>query len=219
MPSAALLSLASNDAVKQIVIRYGFSKGLVQRFIAGETLEAALLATCRLQDQGLSVALDELGENGFTEYEAETAAQSYVHSLHALDAAQIPAPYLSVKLTALGLNLGTAVAAKNLGSLLSAAQRASPSGCPSFPSMAMPSVWRPVCSPSTNLCRLRRRRSPQHPPDWGATRQPMPVQPISRRRCSIWAPRSARRARLRVCCAPGVKPAPVGLPVLRSSCR
>jgi len=66
MPSAALLSLASNDAVKQIVIRYGFSKGLVQRFIAGETLEAALLATCRLQEQGLSVALDELGENGFT---------------------------------------------------------------------------------------------------------------------------------------------------------
>ena len=122
MPSAALLSLASNDAVKQIVIRYGFSKGLVQRFIAGETLEAALLATCRLQEQDLSVALDELGENGFTEYEAEAAAKSYIHTLHALDAAQIPTPYLSVKLTALGLNLGTAVAAKNLGLLLSAAQ-------------------------------------------------------------------------------------------------
>ena len=122
MPSAALLSLADNDAVKQIVTRYGFSKGLVQRFIAGETLETALLAVRRLQEQGLSAALDELGENVSSEYEAESAAQSYVHSLQALTAMQIPAPYLSVKLTALGLNLGTAVAVKNLGLLLSSAQ-------------------------------------------------------------------------------------------------
>ena len=57
-----------------------------------------------------------------SEYEAETAAQSYAHSLQALAAMQIPAPYLSVKLTALGLNLGTAVAVKNLGLLLSSAQ-------------------------------------------------------------------------------------------------
>ncbi len=118
MPSAALLALAENDGVKQIMLRYGFSKGLVQRFIAGDTLETALVAARRLQENGISIALDELGENISSEREAEAAALSYRHGLHALDAAHLSPPYLSVKLTALGLDLGTDVAAQNLDCLL-----------------------------------------------------------------------------------------------------
>ncbi len=118
---AAFLALAENGLVKQTLTQTGLSKGFVQRFVAGETLEDALASARRLQESSIRAALDLLGENVHTEQEAETATQAYIRVLDALAASHLPPPYLSIKLTALGLDLGKTVAAQNLDCLLVAA--------------------------------------------------------------------------------------------------
>ncbi len=41
---AVMLALADNQAIKRTLVQNGMSKGLVQRFVAGETLGDALAA-------------------------------------------------------------------------------------------------------------------------------------------------------------------------------
>jgi len=119
---AALVSVAENEVVRQTLTKYGLSKGFVQRFVAGETLDDALATARRLRESGIGAALDLLGEHVRTEREAEAATQAYIRVLDTLDLAHLSPPYLSVKLTALGLDSGDAVAARNLNCLLAAAQ-------------------------------------------------------------------------------------------------
>ena len=127
MPLSArrlLLSLADNSTVRQTISQNGLSKGLIQRFVAGETLSEALTAAKGLQAHQINTALDLLGENVATEAEAETAASAYIAVLEALAGSGLPSPYISIKLTALGLDLGDALAAGHLRRLLTAAQAA-----------------------------------------------------------------------------------------------
>ncbi len=118
----ALLALADNDAVKDILVRNGMSKGFVRRFVAGETLADAVAAAQTLQTGHIRVALDFLGENVRTESEAAEAAQAYIATLDAIADAKLADSYISVKLTALGLDLGDGVAARHLRRILEAAQ-------------------------------------------------------------------------------------------------
>jgi proline dehydrogenase len=116
-----MLALAENETVKRALVRNGMSKGMVQRFVAGETLDDALAAVRRLKAQNIGTALDLLGENVATEAEASASADAYIGVLTAVADAKLPAPYISIKLTALGLDLGDALAAANLTRLLTAA--------------------------------------------------------------------------------------------------
>lgn len=117
-----MLALADNQTVKRTLVQNGMSKGIVQRFVAGETLEEALATARRLQEKGIGTALDLLGENVATEEEAGEATEAYIHALEALVAARLPHPYISIKLTALGLDRSDALAAQNLSRLLTAAK-------------------------------------------------------------------------------------------------
>ena len=116
-----MLALAENEAVKRTLVQNGMSKGMVQRFVAGETLGDALAAARRLQAQNINTALDLLGENVGTEEEASASADAYIGVLTALAEANLPSPYISIKLTALGLNLGDELAAASLKRILTAA--------------------------------------------------------------------------------------------------
>ena len=118
---AVLLALAENQTVKRTLVQNGMSKGMVQRFVAGETLDDALAAARRLQTQKINTALDLLGENVATEAEAKASAEAYIEVLSAMAEADLPSPYISIKLTALGLDLGDEVAAANLKRVLTAA--------------------------------------------------------------------------------------------------
>lgn len=127
MPLSArslLLSLADNPTVRQTVSKNGLSKGLIQRFVAGETLPEALAAAKGLQAHQINTALDLLGENVATEAEAEASASAYITVLEALADSGLPSPYISIKLTALGLDLGDDLAAGHLRRILTAAQAA-----------------------------------------------------------------------------------------------
>ncbi len=117
-----MLALADNQAIKRILVQNGMSKGLVQRFVAGESLEDALAAARSLQARGIDAALDLLGENVSSEDEAQAAADAYVAVLDAAASARLARPYISVKLTALGLDLGDSLASGHLRRILTAAR-------------------------------------------------------------------------------------------------
>ncbi|MGI4789639.1 MAG: proline dehydrogenase family protein [Janthinobacterium lividum] len=119
---AVMLALAENETIKRTLVRNGMSKGMVQRFVAGETLDDAIAAAHRLKTQHIGTALDLLGENVGTEAEARASADAYIGVLTAVAAADLPAPYISIKLTALGLDLGDDLATANLRRVLTAAQ-------------------------------------------------------------------------------------------------
>ncbi len=120
---AVMLALAENESVKRTLVQNGMSKGMVQRFVAGETLSDALSAARRLDMQGIRTALDLLGENVATAEEAEASAAAYIEVLEALAESGLPSPYISIKLTALGLDLGDDVAMSNLTRVLTAAAK------------------------------------------------------------------------------------------------
>jgi len=119
---AVMLALADNNAIKRTLVQNGMSKGIVQRFVAGETLEEALVTARRLQEKKIGTALDLLGENVATEPEAKEAASAYIRVLDALAESGLPSPYISIKLTALGLDLSDAMAAQNLSRILTASR-------------------------------------------------------------------------------------------------
>lgn len=120
----AVLGVADNPRVSTFFRSSDVAKGLVGRFVAGETLETALAATLDLASKGITSTLDHLGENVTTREEATAAIGSYVEILHRMHAAKLE-PNISVKLTMLGLDLGRDVARDNMIPILEAARSCS----------------------------------------------------------------------------------------------
>jgi proline dehydrogenase len=117
-----VLAVAESRPVAALIRRSGLSQGLVRRFIAGETLAEALTAACGIADQGMTVTLDQLGENIATAAEARAAVATYVETLERMSAAHLQ-PNISVKLTMLGLDLGDDLATSNMRTILETARR------------------------------------------------------------------------------------------------
>ncbi|TAM59175.1 proline dehydrogenase [bacterium] len=93
---------------------------LAKRFVAGETVDAAIEAVKRLNADGLSATLDFLGEDVFESAEAKASAAQTLRTVETIDRAGVDAN-VSVKLTALGLSIDENLAAEHL---LAVAQRA-----------------------------------------------------------------------------------------------
>ncbi len=87
------------------------------RFIAGETIAEAVAAVRELNDSGLDVTLDFLGENVDSRAAAEASAAAYTEALDAIRAGGLRSG-ISLKLTALGLDLGEDIATALLRSVL-----------------------------------------------------------------------------------------------------
>lgn len=100
-----LIALSHNKTVQNLIIRVPVSRRMARRFVAGETLEAAIAAVKALNAQGMLATLDHLGENVASEAEAIAAANDYLVALEALYAAQVNCN-VSLKLTQMGLDLG-----------------------------------------------------------------------------------------------------------------
>ncbi|HZG78249.1 MAG TPA: proline dehydrogenase, partial [Paenibacillus sp.] len=83
MLRGAVLSIAANPAVRAFFRRYGMRLG-VARFVAAEELEGTLEAVRKLNDQGLLVTLDYLGESVAEPKLAEEAADQAVRVLRAI---------------------------------------------------------------------------------------------------------------------------------------
>ena len=89
----------------------------VGELAAGETVEEAIAAARALQQRGLSVTLDYLGESVRTIAEADTATRAYIRVFGQLAGAGID-HNISLKLTQLGLTVDRATCVDNLRRIL-----------------------------------------------------------------------------------------------------
>jgi proline dehydrogenase len=110
-----ILAVADNAVVERTIRRSG--GGLVNRFVAGETLDTALVQVKRLAESELTATLDQLGENVRSPGEATAAVESYAAILSRLAESGLE-PNISVKLTMLGLDFGDEVAFANMRTVL-----------------------------------------------------------------------------------------------------
>lgn len=117
-----LLYLAQNESVRKFVLSNRATRSVSRRFVAGEQLDEALEATRLLNQQGMHVSLDHLGENVAHEHEALEAAQGYLSILDAIKTAGVDAN-ISIKLTALGLDISQELCEQNITQILEHAQQ------------------------------------------------------------------------------------------------
>ena len=113
----ALLYLSSQQQIFRFVRNNKLAKSFANRFVAGETLESALSAVARLNTAGISASLDLLGESVHNEAEARAAAQAYVNMLDRIYERKADAN-VSVKLTAMGLDISEELCVANMNKIL-----------------------------------------------------------------------------------------------------
>lgn len=95
---------------------------LAKRFVAGETIDSAIDAVRRLNEDGMTATLDFLGEDVTERGAAITTRDAYIEMLDAIRASGAKTN-VSVKLTAMGLLVSEDFALENLVAILDQAQR------------------------------------------------------------------------------------------------
>ena len=108
LPGRALRSgflwAAHRRSLQRVATGLPLTRGVVWRFVAGETMDQALDALERLRDAGFRTTADVLGESVTDAGMAEDAAERYVRLLDALAARGLDGN-VSLKLTQMGLDL------------------------------------------------------------------------------------------------------------------
>ena len=99
------ISLSHRRLLARLAARSRLTKPVVARFVAGETLAAALPAVAELKRAGLHTTVDVLGESVESPEQAAAAVESYLATIAALSAGGLDAN-VSLKLTQMGLETG-----------------------------------------------------------------------------------------------------------------
>ncbi|RJK95426.1 proline dehydrogenase family protein [Vallicoccus soli] len=103
MLSPLLLAAAKSARTRSAVTSFPATRRVVDRFVAGETLQDAVATTRELLADGRRVTLDHLGEGTTERAQAEAVAAAYTDLLRALaEAGLADRAEVSVKLSALG---------------------------------------------------------------------------------------------------------------------
>jgi proline dehydrogenase len=118
----ALLYLSNQPRIFKFVRGNGLAKRFASRFVAGETVTEALAAVRELNSKGISASLDLLGESVFTEPEARAARDEYLGLLDRIRDAKLDAN-VSVKLTAMGLDIDHELCVAIMQDILARAQQ------------------------------------------------------------------------------------------------
>jgi proline dehydrogenase len=114
--------LAQNATARNFVIHNRATRAVSRRFVAGEALDDAIEATRALNQRNMHVSLDHLGENVSEAKEAVSAAQDYIAILDRIKQAGVDAN-ISIKLTALGLDISQELCEQNICRILEHAQQ------------------------------------------------------------------------------------------------
>ena len=96
------------------------TRPLVDRFVAGETLDAAIAETRALNSNRMEASLDLLGENVSDPERAETYTSAYIDVLKRIEQERVKSN-ISVKLTMVGLDISDELAHTNIERIVSAA--------------------------------------------------------------------------------------------------
>ena len=121
MLKSSLLRLSESQTAKKVITRAPLSRSFAMRFVAGDTLDDALRATRALNEAGLAVSLDFLGESVRNREEASEAADMAVRTLDAIVREGLEAN-ISIKPTQLGLDIDEAFCRENIERVLGRAR-------------------------------------------------------------------------------------------------
>jgi proline dehydrogenase len=116
-----LLHFAQNQQLRDFVTHNQTARNISHRFVAGEALDEAVQVTRVLNSKSIQATLNLLGENVSDEKQARAATQDYMTTLDAIRQAGIDAN-ISIKLTALGLDISQALCEENIYAILEHAQ-------------------------------------------------------------------------------------------------
>jgi len=116
-----LLFLSDQPRVFRFIRNNRLAKGLARRFVAGETVDDAVAAVRALNAKGITASLDLLGESVFNAAEARAGAAEYVQLLDRIHAERLDAN-VSVKLTAMGLDVSEELCVANMRQILARAR-------------------------------------------------------------------------------------------------
>ena len=126
----ALLALSASRRSRELIMATPATRGVVARFVAGETIDDALAVTQRLAADGRLVTIDFLGEDTTDPEQAAAVTAEYVKLLGQLSGAGLATrgrAEVSVKPTAVGLDLpghGAKTALENIRRIAVAARNA-----------------------------------------------------------------------------------------------
>jgi proline dehydrogenase len=101
---SVFISLSHRRSLARLSVRSPLTRSVVARFVAGETLEAALPAIAELKRAGLRTTVDVLGESVTSPELAAAAVDRYLATITALSGRGLD-PNVSVKLSQMGLDI------------------------------------------------------------------------------------------------------------------
>jgi proline dehydrogenase len=122
---ALFISLSESRALRSLAERSSVGQKISGRFVAGTRVEDALRVTKTLNDAGLSVSIDNLGENVTSAEEAVASARLYEELLSEISARSLNAN-VSLKLTHMGLDVDPKLAYGQVGALVARAASVQP---------------------------------------------------------------------------------------------
>ncbi|MFE3829860.1 proline dehydrogenase family protein [Streptomyces sp. NPDC059092] len=127
MLGPVILAASRSDALRRTLSAAPVTKPVVNRFIAGESVEETTPVVRSLADQGLEITLDVLGEDITDPSAALAARDAYLRLIDALAPLELgPRAEMSVKLSSFGQALpgGHDLALKNVTAVVEAADAA-----------------------------------------------------------------------------------------------
>jgi proline dehydrogenase len=125
MLRALFISLSESRSLRCMAERSAIGRRMSSRFVAGTQVEDALRVTQAVNQSGLSVSVDNLGENVTNAKEARASAQLYHEMLDAISTRQLNAN-VSLKLTHMGLDVDEKLARDLVTGLVAKAANMNP---------------------------------------------------------------------------------------------
>src|SRR5271167_668551 len=127
MLRAFFVHLSENPSLRNFAERSSLGRRVSGRFVAGTEIADAVRATQAVNRAGMSVTIDNLGENVTNPDEARHSAQLYQQILDAIAANQLNAN-ISLKLTHMGLDVDEKLARDIVAGLVARAASMNPPG-------------------------------------------------------------------------------------------
>lgn len=115
------LFLSKNRFFTKMAKKYGLRFG-AGKFVAGETVPDAVKTIQKLNEKGMSVTIDHLGEFIDSEAEAKEAAEGCIEAITAIAEYKLDSQ-LSLKLTSMGLDISEDLVLENMRKILNVAQK------------------------------------------------------------------------------------------------
>ena len=125
MLRAFFISLSENHRLRAVAERSSIGQKFSSRFVAGTQVEDVLRATSAVNQSGLSVSIDNLGENVTNAEEARASAQLYHRLLDDIAEQKLDAN-ISLKLTHMGLDVDEKLARDLVTGLVAKASAMNP---------------------------------------------------------------------------------------------